>query len=236
MSLGHGSSIVRSSLGFNVDFANLKSISGTTLTDISSSKIPITLTNSSANTMVITNGYAEFNPVDVGGTATFYTISNNYFNTIKNEISIETAMYVYDNFGNNYYVRGVSARTTETSSPLGFSISSTGLIVETNTTNGWKTAGFSSALSGYNKWIHITQTTSIIDNATKTYINGNLVHTLSLAGETPNGGNGFLIGRGFYGGIRNYNGRVGFLRVYSKRLIQSEISQNFEAFRGRYGI
>lgn len=236
MSLGHGVSIVKSSLGFNVDFANPKSISGTTLTDVSSSKISISLTNSSANTMVITNGYAEFNPVDVGGTATFYTISNNYFNTIKNEMSIETAMYVYGNFGSDYYVRGVSPRTTETSSPLGFSISSTGLIVETNTTNGWKTAGFSSALSGYNKWIHITQTTSIIDNATKTYINGNLVHTLSLAGETPNGGNGFLIGRGFYGGIRNYNGRVGFLRVYSKRLIQSEISQNFEAFRGRYNI
>jgi hypothetical protein len=236
MALGHGVSIVRDGLGLNVDFANPKSINSTTLTDVSSNGIPISLTNSSANTMVITNGYAEFNPIDIGGTATFYTISNSYFNTIKNEISIETAMYVYSNLGNDQWVRGVSPRIAEGGSPLGFSIMMSGMTVEANTTNGWKGSSFSTTLSGYNKWLYITQTTSVTDNEFKTYINGILVRTVSLAGEIPNGGNGFLIGRGFYGGIRNYNGRVGFLRVYSKRLVESEIRQNFDAFKGRYGI
>jgi hypothetical protein len=236
MSLGHGVGIVKDSIGLNVDFANVKSISGTTLTDMSKNSIGITLTNPSANTMVITNGYAEFNPVDIGGTATFYTISNNYFNTIKNEISIETAMYVYGNFGSDSYVRGISPRTTETSSPLGFSIGSGGITSEANTTNGWKTGYTASSSVAYNRWLYITQTTSIIDNAMKTYVNGSLLGTVSLAGETPNGGNGFLIGRGFFGGTRNYNGRIGFLRVYSKRLTAAEITQNFNALRGRYGI
>jgi hypothetical protein len=236
MSLGHGISIVKDSIGLNVDFANIKSISGTTLTDVSRNRIGITLTNSTANTLNIANGYAEFNPADIGGTATYYTISNSYFNTIKNEISIETAMYVYSNMGNEQWVRGVSPRTTETSSPLGFSIGSGGISAEVNTTNGWKTNYTASSLVAYNRWLYITQTTSVIENAMKTYVNGNLVSTVSLAGETPNGGNGFLIGRGFFGGVRNYNGRVGFLRVYSKRLTATEITQNFNALRGRYGI
>jgi hypothetical protein len=231
-----GSNIVNDSLGFNVDFGNTKSINGTTLNDVSGNNISVSLTNPSANTMSITDGYAEFNPVDTGSAATYYTISNSYFNTIRTEISIETAMYVYNNFGNNSWVRGVSPRTTETGSPLGFSISSAGLSVEVNTTTGWKTASFASSLVSYNKWLYITQTTSVTDNEFKTYVNGILVRTVSLTGAIPNGGNGFLIGRGFFGGIRNYNGRVGFLRVYSKRLTHNEIQQNFESMRSRYGI
>lgn len=231
-----GANIVNAGLGFNVDFANTKSINGTTLTDTSSNSISISLTNSSENTMSITNNYADFNPTATGNTATYYTISNTYFNTIKNEISIETAMYVYSNFGNDNWVRGISSRTTETSSPLGFSIKSNGMGAESNTTNGWKTAHWTDTLVSYNKWLYISQTTSVTENALKTYINGILANTRSLENETPNGGNGFLIGRGFYGGIRNYNGRVGFLRVYNKKLSQAEIQQNFEANRGRYGI
>lgn len=237
MGLGHGVSIVRDGLGLSVDFANPKSVNGTALNDISNNSIPVSLTNPSANTMVITNGYAEFNPVDISGVATYYTISNSYFNTIKNEISIETAMYVYGNFGNDQWVRGVSPRTSESASPLGFSIrSNNGMTVEANTTNGWKSGNVGSSEIAYNRWIYITQTTSVTDNAMKTYVNGVLLGSVSLAGEIPNGGNGFLIGRGFYGGTRNYNGRVGFLRVYSKRLVESEIQQNFDALRGRYGL
>jgi hypothetical protein len=236
MAVFAGPEIVNSNLGFNVDFGNTKSINGTTLNDVSGNNISVSLTNPGANTMSITNGYADFNPVDIGGTATFYTISNSYFNTIRTEISIETAMYVYSNLGNNSWVRGVSPRTTEIGQPLGFSIYSDGLSVEVNTTTGWRTSAFASSLVSYNKWLYITQTTSVTDNEFKTYVNGTLVRTVSLAGTIPNGGNGFLIGRGFFGGIRNYNGRVGFLRVYSKRLTHNEVQQNFEATRSRYSL
>lgn len=237
MGIGYNPRIITSGLGFNVDFSNLKSINGTTLTDMTKNNIPITLINGSANTMNITDGYAEFNPTDISGTHTYFSIANSYFNTIKSEISIETAMYVYDLFGNNQYGRGVSPRTTETSSPLGFSLGNGNITAEVNTTTGWKSGNFSSAtLLGLNKWVYISQTTSVSEDTFKTYINGNLYITVSLAGSTPNGGNGFLLGRGFYGGIRNYKGRISFLRVYEKKLTPLEIQQNFNAFRARYGV
>jgi hypothetical protein len=236
MSVYAGPEIVNSGIGFFVDFSNSKSINGTTLTDISSNKIPVSLTNPLSNTLSIENGYAVFSPSDVGATATFYTISNSYFNTIKNEMSLETCMYAFQNFGDNQYVRGVSPRTTETGSPLGFSIGSSNITAEVNTNLGWNVSSASSSLIGYNKWVFVTQTTSVIENSFKTYINGQLILNRSLNGGIPNGGNGILIGRGFYAGIRNYSGRVSFVRVYNRALTAQEIQQNFNATRSRYGI
>ena len=236
MAIFSGPEITSNNLGLNIDFSNSRSINGTTLTDLSINKIPITLVNASTNSMNITNGYAEFNPVGVTDTHTHYSIANSYFNTIKNEISTETSMYVYDTFGNGQYGRGVSPRVVESGSPLGFSLSNGGITMETNTSTGWKTGYYSSASLSFNKWIHISQTTSVIDDSTKTYINGELVNTISFAGSIPSGGGGFLLGRGYYGGIANYKGRIGFLRVYSAKLTAAEIKQNFEAIRGRYNV
>lgn len=239
MAVVSGANIVDNGLVFHLDAANSKSYpgSGTVWEDMSANNISTVLTNQSANTMTIANGYFEFNPSDVSSTATYWTISNSYFPTIKNETSMETAMYVYDIFGNGQYGRGVSPRVSESGSPYGFSIGSGSLTAEVNTVAGWKTGTYSSSIIGLNKWLLISQVTSVADDSFKTYVNGNLVRTVSLGGSQPTwGGNGFLIGRGFYGGIRNYKGRVAFLRVYNKPLTIGEIQNNFNAVRGRYGI
>ncbi len=238
MGIAYNTSIILNNLALYVDFANPKSISGTTLSDLSNN-LSVSLTNSNANTLTITNGYAEFIPADLTGTATYYTISNpTYFNNIKSEMTLETAMYVYATMGpSGTYVRGVSPRTTETGSPLGFGLSPTTINFEVNTNLGWTTGSSSVVPSlGYNKWVYVTQVTSVIDNTMKTYVNGVLVGTLSLAGGTPSNGSGILIGRGFFGGVANYNGRVSFVRVYSTALSASLVLQNFNAMRGRYGI
>jgi hypothetical protein len=235
MGVSYNPRIVTDKLGFDVDFNNIKSIDGTTLTDMSGKKIPIILTNSGSATLTVTNGYADFNPANSSSTATYYTISNTYFNDIKSEITIEAAFYVYGDFSVSQSVRGFSTRTTETSAPLGFAILSNGIATELNTTNGWNTAVTTTALSGFNKWIIVSQTTSVASGAMNTYINGQLVKNQPFTG-TPNGGNGVLIGRGFYGGVQNYYGRIGFCRVYEKALTSDEIRQNFNAMRGRYGI
>lgn len=239
MSVYAGPEIVNSNLYFHVDFSNSKSIntSNLSLTDLGPNKISISLTNASNNSLFISaNGYAEFIPSDLSNTATFYTIANTGFNSIKNEMTLETCLYVYGNFGNFQYVRGVSPRTTETSSPLGFSVTSSGITCEVNTSAGWKTAIYSNSSGGYNKWVHILQTTSVSANTTKTYLNGVEVGSIDLAGAIPNGGNGLLIGRGFYGGVTNYYGRVSFVKVYDKALNLDEILQNFNALRGRFGL
>jgi hypothetical protein len=227
--------IVSSNLAFAIDFSNVKSIDGTTLTDMSNKKIPTTLTNSGSATLTITGGYADFLPANVNSTATYYTISNTYFNDIKSEVTAEVAMYVYGDFSVSQSQRGLSSRTTETNAPWGFAILSNGIATELNTTTGWNTAVTTTALSGFNKWIIVTQKTSVISGTMDTFINGQLVRSQSFTG-TPNGGNGILIGRGFYGGTMNFNGRIGYVRVYDRALTTEEIRENFNAMRGRYGI
>jgi hypothetical protein len=230
-----GPEIVNDGLVFSVDFSNIKNINGTTLSDIFGYNV--SLTNSGAGTLSISNGYAEFAPANLTSTATFYTISNTYFNTIASEISIDTVVYPIQNLGaDGNFVRPVSPRITETSSPLGFGLGTDRIVAEVNTTTGWNASvTVTPQLTGYNKWYHITQTTSVATGLMNTYINSNLVRSQAFTG-TPNGGGGFLIGRGFYAGTANFAGRVGYLKVYNRAISNNEISQNFEAIRGRYGI
>lgn len=237
MSLGHGSIIIVTDIGFYIDFANSKSVTGVTLTDMAVNQLPISLINTGTGSLSVVNGYADFNPVsNTSTTATFYTISNSYFTDNRTEITLETSMYVYQDFGNPSFVRGVSPRVTESGSPLGFGLGSDRITAEINTSTGWRTSTtITPQLTGYNKWYHITQTTSASAGQMKTYVNSVLVNTVDFTG-TPTTGNGYLIGRGFFGGIQNYSGRVGFVRFYKKVLTQEEISQNFNAIRGRYGI
>lgn len=234
MSLGHGTVIAKTGVHFSIDFNNPKSIQGTSLLDLSGNNIQISLTNPLENTLQIINGYAQFTPLTESGAATYYTVNNSSFNTIKNEMTLETV--VYSTVANAGGSRIVSPRITEGGSPLGFGINSSSIAVEINTTTGWKTGNIFGSDIGLNRWLHIIQTTSVTSNLFSTYINGALRTTVSLASSVPNGGNGILIGRGFYGGVKNATGRVSMVRVYNRALTDAEITQNFEALRGRYGI
>jgi hypothetical protein len=238
MTIGYNPRIVTDGLAFYVDFANPKSINPTTLalTDLSPNKLPISLTNPGEASCSISNGVADFAPTTVGGIASYYTISNSYFNSIRIECSLECCLYVRQNWGSGSYVRGVSPRVTEVGSPLGFSVGTDRFYIETATTTGWKTTQQISLDAGYSKWIHVVQTTSGAGDSTITYINGKLGATLSLVGSLPSQFSGLLIGRGFYAGIRNFDGKVSFVKIYNRALTQLEITQNFNALRGRYGI
>ena len=237
MAIAYNAKVITDGIGFYVDFANSKSVTGVTLTDMSPNRLPITITNTGTGSLSVINGYADFTPVsNTSTTATFYTISNSYFTDNRTEITLETAMYVYQDFGNSFFVRGVSPRVTESGSPLGFSLGSTSISAEINTATGWVTSNTVTPLiSGYNKWYHITQTTSASAGQMKTYVNSQLVNTVNFVG-TPTTGSGYLIGRGFFGGIQNYSGRVGFVRFYNRVLSEVEIQQNFDTTRGRYSI
>lgn len=237
MTIAYNTSPISNGLGFLVDFSNSKCLSGLDAYDISRNKMGITLSNPSANTVDIIDGYANFNPPDISSTASFYTISNGYFASIKNETSFECAMYPYGVIASSQNCRGVSTRVSETGAQFGFAHSGTSLSTEINTSGGWLTSG-TGALSdlSYNKWVIICQTTSASENTFKTYVNGILRNTVSLAGNSINSSGGFLLGRGFYGGIRNFDGRVGYLKVYNRKLEANEVAINFEAIRRRYAL
>jgi hypothetical protein len=70
----------------------------------------------------------------------------------------------------------------------------------------------------------------------KFYIDGNLLHTASAGGSIDYTGNTSKIRIG-YAGFHTYHiGNVYSTKIYNKALSATEIQQNFEATRSRYGI
>jgi hypothetical protein len=71
------------------------------------------------------------------------------------------------------------------------------------------------------------------------YINGTLVNSDTQTGVIATNTNGCSIG--VYGGFNGsrgyyYNGNISLVKVYNRALTASEVQQNFNALRGRYGI
>ena len=232
MSCYSGPKITSANLVFHVDFANRKSVSGNNLIDLMSRKIPVTLVNPGNNTLSIANGHATFTPSTESTQSSYYSIANTYFNNIKNEMTVEACVYA-----SSFPVGGsriISPRVNETGSSIGFNIGNGNIGYEVNHGGSWKTGSFSKSGTS-NSWLHITQTTSNTANVMITYINGSNVGAVSIPGTLADGG-GFLIGLGYYGGAKYSAGKVAYLKVYNRSLTESEIKQNFNALRGRFGI
>jgi hypothetical protein len=86
-------------------------------------------------------------------------------------------------------------------------------------------------------WFHIVAT--FVTGDQRVYINGIQAGTGTSAGTIATNANGMSIGAyGGYSGSRGYyyNGNISSVRVYDRVLTISEVKQNFEALRGRYGI
>ena len=90
-------------------------------------------------------------------------------------------------------------------------------------------------------WYNIVFTYNGVNNG-NLYINGSKVATTGY-GVKQNPASTFLsLGKfdgagGYIGGVtNNFTGNIGAWRVYSKNLSDAEITQNFNALRGRYGL
>jgi len=68
----------------------------------------------------------------------------------------------------------------------------------------------------------------------KQYLNTELYHSVSASGYSPYTTQNFTIGlnRIYY----HFGGQMSDIKIYSKALTESEIEQNFNALRGRFGI
>jgi hypothetical protein len=85
-------------------------------------------------------------------------------------------------------------------------------------------------------WSHIVGTYD--GSRMKAYLNGSLVYDTALTGTISGNGNWTL---GCYqplptDGTHNFDGYIGPSRIYNRALTASEIQQNFNALRGRFGI
>lgn len=106
--------------------------------------------------------------------------------------------------------------------------------------NGATLTNLTAPVSNINtsQYAHIVATYT--SGARKIYINGVLVASDTASFTIFNAGNGISIGvsGGYTLGspIYYYNGNIAIVKVYNKALSASEVSQNFNALRGRFGI
>lgn len=87
-----------------------------------------------------------------------------------------------------------------------------------------------------NQWNHIV---CVVGGGTKTvYINGiQRYQQTGITGSMPTGQTNQYVGK--YGNAGNnypFSGSIAVSRVYNRALSSSEVSQNFNALRGRFGI
>lgn len=103
-----------------------------------------------------------------------------------------------------------------------------------NQTTSSRLANFNGSIPN-NSWSYLVGT---YDGATvKAYLNGVEIWTASQTGTIPDGT--YVIGT--YGpalqdGVHNFNGNINVGRIYNRAVTASEIQQNFNALRGRFGI
>ena len=104
-----------------------------------------------------------------------------------------------------------------------------------NIGNGsWASQMASTSSLGANTWAYVVGTYD--GSVLRLYVNGELKNSQNLVTSIGYSSKGFAIGR-YYGNSPNsFTGQVGLVHMYNRALSASEILQNFNAFRGRYGI
>jgi hypothetical protein len=214
MGVSYNTSVVRSGLVLYLDAANSKSYpgSGTVWTDLSGNGNNGTLTNgptySSANGGVIV----------LDGTNDYVDISLNLTN--QNYTIMGAARYV-----------SVGGRT--------FSGKNNNWLMghwSTSTQNYYAEGWVSSVQAGLSdtNWRLYAATGDYLADSWALYVNGVLSAGPNSGGST--GPNGFTIGRIGPGGTEHSNSHISFLICYNRVLTAAEVSQNFNALRGRYGV
>jgi hypothetical protein len=246
MSLSHGTSIVRSGLVLHLDAANPKSYSGsgTTWRDLVSGGNSATLTNgptySSSN-----KGFITFDGVND------YAIVNS--NQVADNLSdISVSVWAYCNWSNatNYATIPIIAKCGDAATGAGWDLGRG--FLGNDVYFFLQNAGGSAFLikrvtvTPGTYWLNIVATYSggpSSSSIISIYING-INQTLSDAGSTGSFSTitttsaitlGSRDGTNTYG-TKYFTGNIGNATIYNRALTALEVSQNFEATRGRYGV
>jgi len=227
-------SMVTSGLLLQLDAGNPTSYSGsgTTWTDLSTYQNDATLTNSPSFTSVSTASYFSFNgtnqfaPVTTSKMNVAYTGKTTMF-AIRT-VNANTANAIYRNlFGGSGNVRNFNTYMYHISG------NTWRLHFSTGPTSPWAYSASASFTVTDNQWIVVaaTQTTG---GVVTYYINGQQI-------GTPDTGVTFyqFINSGIEAVARSDNywsGDIGSVAIYGQALNASQIQQNFNALRGRYGL
>ena len=211
--------IVTSGSILRVDAADPLSYSGsgTTWSDISGNGRDLTLVNGTAFN---SNGYFDFDGVN-----DYVTGSNSGLGTGNPAFTLE----IWANFDTintgRWWLAVLGQYNSGSLHWIGNSTTSTGF-------GEWNGGQTSPALSGNGVWQQIVTT---FDGTTlQSYVNG--VTSGASATTTFNMTNSYINIGLRLGNEKYYNGQISVISLYNKALTATEVAQNYNALKGRYGL
>ena len=226
MTIGYGPRIVTDGLVLALDAADRNSYpgSGTAWTDLSGR----------GNTGTLTNGvgYSASNggSLSFDGSNDYVQISNNV-SPGTGDFAISVWVYKTETVSNRYIWDFGSNGGTLSS---GTSISQ-GFRYYNPTMGAGGSLYTAGPVHNINTWYNIV--ISRISGTTYFYSNGSLINSAADAGNIGGWGTTLYIGRYGGGGGYEHQGSISNFLVYKNRaLTATEITQNFQALRGRFGI
>jgi hypothetical protein len=238
MATQRGPKIVRNGLVLCLDAADRKSYpgSGTVWNDLSGNNKNGTLTNFGVQSFfsttnggnIIFDGTNDY--IDVANTTTSFSFANTTFT-----VSIWFKPAVLSN--------GALISKDGATSGWGIWVVSDGTIVSylKNGSSVDAYQKFTSSVLQINSWFNIvsvitTSTTITGNNSITNYVNGILNIGTTIATTTYNADNSFNLYLGRRTTSPYYNGSLAITQIYNRSLSASEVLQNFNSQRGRFGI
>lgn len=227
MAVNYNPSIVTSGLVLHLDAANTKSYSGsgTAWNDLSSNESKFTLTNSP--TFSSSNfGFFTFN-----GSNTYAAAPNSFAldtQTPTVEVWVKTNATTQNGF---WFEKGLV--NTQ------YSLFQEGTVIQWRQffSSGQGLTNLSTTTATYintANWYQIVGTYTA--GSRILYINGVQVNSDTQTGTIATNNSGMYVGAYGTGTGYYYNGSLSICRVYNRVLSATEVQQNFNAMRGRYGI
>jgi hypothetical protein len=232
MATNGGPNIIEDGLVFAVDAANKKSYpgSGTTWTDLAGSNNG-TLTN--GPTFDSGNGGV----IDFDGSDDRTDFSTNVFNGLSNTgITIE-AWINPDNVSSQALIAGVWAQTAGNDQVSLFIINSKTFIAVADGSTAESGAGPGSNSLLVGEWQHVVGTWKT-DRTYETFNNGVSQGTGTQTGNGYNSSSTgtFRVGAQVQGSSRYFNGKIANVKIYNRALSSSEVTQNYNALKSRFGL
>jgi len=226
--------IVQQGLVLNLDAGNIYSYAGagTTWYDVSGN----------SNSGTLTNG-PTYNS-DAGGNIVFDG-SNDYISipsaaSIKNTSNLSLEGWVFISSAMNYYGGIIGKGTTDTDEEYCLLVHSVNskVYMDVGSSGGpYTDATYSFSL---NTWYHIigTHERTAGSSSIKIYINGSLLSstTVNPTNTVNDNATNVSIGSRFNGGTSVWNGKIATARIYTRTLSATEVLQNYNATKGRFGL
>ena len=237
MGLAHSPRIVTDGLVLALDAGNTKSYpgSGTTWSDLSGNDNDGTLTNSPTYN---SNNGGSFAFDGTNDHVSFASASELQFLNIL-PYTLESWMYPTSNPGSSKWVGIFNREDSSGGSRDGYNLWINGPTSNTLNLSSERFYSGTATAVGYtfnnsdllNKWHHIVVT---YDGTTlKLYRNGEQLDSSSSTGNITNTSKTLEIGRRI---THYFTGRLSTQRIYNQAFTSTEITQNFNALRARFGI